>query len=261
MQETGNASRQILVVDDDEVMRELLSALLELQGYRTLLAASGESAVALLQHAGAPTLVLTDLQMPGLAGKQLAAALRQVAPAPTVLIAMSASQPAPEVLQLLDGFLLKPFESEDLAQAIAAAGTSTGKGDASLGMPVSRPVASIAKTAELTPSSTVLNENIFARLAESLRPDALRQIYAMTLDDVTQRYARIVELAAAGDLPSVRREAHAIKGACGFVGARELEALAAATEQSTSLNTVTISHFPAACLRLRNMLEGKIQTK
>jgi DNA-binding NtrC family response regulator len=64
----------ILVVDDEKNIREGLSKLLDLEGYRTLLAADGKEALATLER-GDMDLVITDLKMPNLPGEEL---LRQV---------------------------------------------------------------------------------------------------------------------------------------------------------------------------------------
>jgi HPt (histidine-containing phosphotransfer) domain-containing protein len=105
----------------------------------------------------------------------------------------------------------------------------------------------------------VLDPAIFSAMATKFQPDVLRDIYTMTLDDVAQRLKRIEALTAAGDLDAIRREAHAIKGGCAWVGARELAQLAAAAEQATTLNTPALADFPSACDRLRRKLDAVLQ--
>lgn len=62
----------VLVVDDEPMLRELGRRLLEEKGYRTLVAADGEEALRLVeQHCGGIDLVVTDLVMPGLTGREL----------------------------------------------------------------------------------------------------------------------------------------------------------------------------------------------
>jgi HPt (histidine-containing phosphotransfer) domain-containing protein len=63
---------------------------------------------------------------------------------------------------------------------------------------------------------------------------------------------------AAGDLDTVRREAHAIKGGCGMVGAGELYALAAATEGGTASGSMGMAEFAPACERLRRILDTRL---
>ena len=77
----------ILVVDDDESLRQVLGALLAQHDYRVALAADGHEALALAQRHGAElALVLTDLIMPRLNGMQLISALRQADLRPGIIV-------------------------------------------------------------------------------------------------------------------------------------------------------------------------------
>lgn len=65
------APRTILVVDDDQGIRESLGAVLEGEGYRVRLAANGEAALGVLRSDPAlPDLILLDLMMPVMDGWQ-----------------------------------------------------------------------------------------------------------------------------------------------------------------------------------------------
>ena len=66
----------ILIVDDDADIRELCGDLLERAGYESLLAASGEEAVSLLEQS-VPGLIVLDLTMPGMDGWSVAALVRK----------------------------------------------------------------------------------------------------------------------------------------------------------------------------------------
>lgn len=65
-----NMKQVILIVDDEDGLREGLSKLLENEGYAVLCAESGEQALHVLQHAHID-LVLTDMRMPGMDGIEL----------------------------------------------------------------------------------------------------------------------------------------------------------------------------------------------
>lgn len=240
------------MVDDDEVMRELLPVLLGLGGEEEIaVVGSGDEALAWLKSAS-PELIMTDLQMPGIEGEKLVAALRQAAP-DALLLGMSGSVPPEPVLQLLDTFVSKPFGAGQLEAAIEdALATRQAQSNASR---------SPEPLTQAAPGEfekvTVLDEAIFSALASRFDSGVLVEFYTLTLDDVTQRYRRIEQYAAAGDLDAARREAHSIKGACGMVGARELQHLAAVAERGTMLNTSAIADFPAACARLQRMLDAK----
>ncbi len=71
----------VLVVDDRHEVRTLTCGMLERLGYRTLGADSGTEAIATVrQHQGAIPLLLTDVVMPGMNGRELAEVLRQSHP-------------------------------------------------------------------------------------------------------------------------------------------------------------------------------------
>lgn len=252
--ETG---QRILIVDDDEVMRELLSALLEVYGYQVVVAESGEDALAVLAAPNPPELILTDLQMPGLEGEALTRALRTSAPGHALLLGMSGARPSPGALRSLDNFLSKPFGATQLQQAIQGARSARdqkGLADRTVGPALQEE----PKPAGAAGNEPVLDESIFAALSKSFRTEQLRELYSLTLDDVVQRHRRMLGHAESEDLEAVQREAHAVKGSCGFVGARELQGLASTVEGGTTLNTAALGKFPEAVDRLRRMLNAKL---
>jgi len=76
----------VLVVDDDPSIRRLIRDILEPLGYRLIFASDGEEALRLAQEAGGPVdLLLTDVVMPNMNGKQLADAFHQSYPRAKVI--------------------------------------------------------------------------------------------------------------------------------------------------------------------------------
>jgi len=239
-------SLRILVIDDDEVMTELLAAVLGIEGHDVTTAGSGESALALLPDQMFDV-VLTDLQLPGLHGHALTAALRSTLAASstsTRLLGMSGSPPSEHELSAFDAFLLKPFTAEQFAKA--AAGSST-----------SQP----SKPSTLSPKPSALDEAIVSRLAKQLPTAKLKELFQLTLSDTRMRLDLIQKAVDAGDLDTVRREAHAIKGGTGMVGASELHRLAAQAEAAaiagSTADTPTVADFLAAYVRLERMLDTR----
>jgi DNA-binding NtrC family response regulator len=106
----------ILVVDDEEAMRVSMAAWLEKNGHHVEMAASGEEALAILEHKPCD-LVLLDIKMPGMDGHEL---LRQVKTRhPTIIIVMVTAYGTIEsaVTALKEGasdYLRKPFDPRDL---------------------------------------------------------------------------------------------------------------------------------------------------
>ncbi len=71
----------VLIVDDEEAIRELAAGVLEISGYRTLLAADGSAGLARFEEHGAEVrVVVVDLRMPGSDGAQTISTLRLRAP-------------------------------------------------------------------------------------------------------------------------------------------------------------------------------------
>jgi CheY-like chemotaxis protein len=109
--------RCILVVDDDAHSRTAVARLLSEEGYRTLVATDGEAAVAILATCQ-PDLVLTDLHMPRLGGRELVAWLRREQPlTPVVVVSASAG---PEGVAEADAFFTKPVPVGELLARIEA---------------------------------------------------------------------------------------------------------------------------------------------
>jgi len=111
----GNG-RTLLLVDDEDGMRELTRTLLESYGYHVLAARSASVALALYRdHADAITVVVTDLMMPGMSGVALIGQLRAIEPEVKILCITGAGSNAEEVAAAKpDAALGKPFSAEQL---------------------------------------------------------------------------------------------------------------------------------------------------
>src|ERR1019366_6191332 len=82
----GPARRgQLLLVEDEPMVRELYAEYLRQEGHTVVVAEDGLAGLAAFQ-AGTFELVITDMAMPGLNGEQLAAKIRQLSPPMPVLL-------------------------------------------------------------------------------------------------------------------------------------------------------------------------------
>src|SRR5579875_3620450 len=247
----------VLIVDDDPIMGELLDALLSVEGYRVTRALTGAEAIEVARDGlPQPGIILCDIQMPGMRGGELALALARmrsdrVLPADSVILAMSGSSPHMDELHAFDGCLRKPFSVADFTAAVEEARTRTAES-------LSPPANASAAPSAGSNGCPAINETIFEQLRSKVGNDSLRQLYDMTLDDVRSRLERIADAAERGDEAVVRQEAHTIKGSCGMVGAQELQALAAATEGGSPIDTCALADFDSACQRLERMLNEKL---
>jgi two-component system cell cycle sensor histidine kinase/response regulator CckA len=113
----------VLVVDDEEAVRHLASRMLLHTGYRALQASHAREALTTLeQDAGGIHLILTDIKMPGMNGRELGRLVARRWPDKPVLYMSGFPS---EVFQdgLLEPdapFLPKPFTQEDLAAKVRA---------------------------------------------------------------------------------------------------------------------------------------------
>ncbi|CAA9555171.1 MAG: hypothetical protein AVDCRST_MAG88-1052 [uncultured Thermomicrobiales bacterium] len=108
-------SGPILVVDDDEGIREFVSLVLEDEGYEVLTAPHGAAALALVAHR-LPAVILLDMRMPVMDGWQFAQAYRQRPGPHAPIIVVTAAREAGERGTQIDaeGVLPKPFHLAEL---------------------------------------------------------------------------------------------------------------------------------------------------
>ena len=112
----------ILVVDDEETIREITRGTLETFGYRVLTASDGTAALALYaDHRDEIKLVLTDMLMPFMDGPATIRALRKLNPKLKIIAASGLTANEPGELIGVAAFLTKPYTAEKLLHAIAAA--------------------------------------------------------------------------------------------------------------------------------------------
>lgn len=109
--------KRILLVDDDEPLREFLRMMLELDGHRVTEAGNGAEALNLFTI-GEFDIVITDLEMPVMKGNELAASIKLLAPSLPILM-VTASERAPgDVENPVDALLNKPFALTELHCAL-----------------------------------------------------------------------------------------------------------------------------------------------
>jgi two-component system, cell cycle sensor histidine kinase and response regulator CckA len=119
-----NGMATVLLVDDDEFVAATARRALERMGYRVLSAANGRQAIDVVtRHTEALDLVITDLVMPEMGGRELAR--RLLAARPTVRVLYTSGYTAEAmnqqaVLEPGDAFLGKPFTPDALLRHVQA---------------------------------------------------------------------------------------------------------------------------------------------
>lgn len=241
---TENKPHSILIIDDDDVSREVMGMTLEMQGYAVTTVEDGNAALGAL-HGGKealsdlilPDLILMDTQMPGLSGTDLITALR--AAGAERIVAISASEPGEAIRSASDGFLLKPVQPEDVAALFS--------------MPIQLAAASEEETPANTASSATpaVDPVVIGKFRAMMPASAVREIYAATASDMKTRIGSLSDAIDAVNTAEVSRVAHSIKGVCAMVGLTAGRDAAARLEISNLPVT-----WPGELAQLRIALEG-----
>ncbi len=122
LQEVDVTQQLVLVIDDEEPVRDAVTDILELEGLRVLTAPDGRTGLELYQqHQAEIRLILLDLSMPGLNGEETLHELRQVDAHVRVLLSSGYSQA--EVAERFAGqsevrFIQKPYDAEQLLREV-----------------------------------------------------------------------------------------------------------------------------------------------
>jgi CheY-like chemotaxis protein len=114
---------KILVVDDNDALRENLAEALEIEGYSVAVASDGAGALVRLAEDPLPNVVLLDLMMPGLDGGELLGRIRGNPRLGDVRVVMTTGLSGPRARSLpADAVLTKPFGVRELLAALRKVG-------------------------------------------------------------------------------------------------------------------------------------------
>jgi len=119
METPGAERRLVLVVDDEPMLRNLLSRLLRMEGYDVIEAEDGQAALDLIDKRQ-PDLVLLDVMLPARDGLDVLGDLRRTSEVPVILVS-ALGEEADRVLGLkmgADDYVVKPFSAAELSARI-----------------------------------------------------------------------------------------------------------------------------------------------
>jgi DNA-binding NtrC family response regulator len=111
----------ILIVDDEEIVRESLASWLKADGYQVETAPDGPTALRKMAQ-GAYSIMLVDLKMPGMDGLQLLAEARKKQPDAAVILMTAYATVDTAVQAMKQGahdYLMKPIEPEELSEILS----------------------------------------------------------------------------------------------------------------------------------------------
>jgi CheY-like chemotaxis protein len=127
----SESHKRVLVVDDDEGVRQLISTILRQYSLRVDEASDGAQALALLEK-NEYSVVLLDLLMPVASGFDVLEHFRvaDAAHSPVVLVITGAERSRVDALdpRSIHGIIRKPFDPEELASLVAACADIRGRG-------------------------------------------------------------------------------------------------------------------------------------
>jgi DNA-binding response OmpR family regulator len=112
----------ILVVDDDDSLRDTIGMLFEREGFRTILAADGRTGLdqAILSK---PSLIVTDLRLPDVSGVEVCKRLRTSGVTTPIIVLSAVGEEIDKVLLLeigADDYIVKPFGTRELLARVRA---------------------------------------------------------------------------------------------------------------------------------------------
>jgi len=114
----------ILIVDDDEMLREAVQRKLEGEQFKTLTAATGQEALDLINSSETPTpdLVLLDIMLPDIEGTSVCQQIRQTSSVPIIMLT-ARTEEADRILGLelgADDYITKPFSPREMVARVKA---------------------------------------------------------------------------------------------------------------------------------------------
>lgn len=258
----SNQRRQlprILLIDDDAISLEVLSTVLEMNGFPVDCAEDGAKALEFLNTGKAlpevvlPEVILMDTQMPGLSGVELVTALRHCCDAK--IIAISGSEVGAEIREATDGFLLKPVEIEALTALLEAGFGASAPLKSDAKPNAESDLSSVSAEAEAFPNP-LIDAVVLGKLKAMMTASAVTEIYTAVASDMTTRLVTLAAAMEAGDATEVARIAHTIKGGCAMVGfaiaAEAAARLEISNRSETWPNELSQLHF--ALDKLQSML-------
>ena len=223
----------ILVVDDNEVNRDILVTRLEAHGYRMIQAEDGEAALK-VARAQLPDLILLDVMMPKIDGIEVCRQLKQDANLPFMpIILVTAKTDTKDIVAGLDAgadeYLTKPIDQGALVARVRSVLRLKALHDRVT-----------AQAGELSEWNRTLEARVAAQLAELERAGALKRFLA----------PQVADLIASGDervLAGHRREVTVVfcdlRGFTAFAeGAEPEEVMAVLSEYHASLGTLIHQH-------------------
>lgn len=109
-------NNKILILDDEDPIRQFMKINLDYQGYQTVEAASGEEALRIFDEEQ-PAVAILDIMLPGISGFEVCEKIRTKSPMTGIIMVSAKSQDIDKILGLekgADDYIIKPFNPQEL---------------------------------------------------------------------------------------------------------------------------------------------------
>jgi PAS domain S-box-containing protein len=238
-----------LVVEDNVINQQVLTAMLESMGHAVHMADNGREAVEAFSP-GFFDIIFMDIQMPEMDGYEATRRIREIESGrthtPIMAVTANAMKGDRELCidAGMDDYVPKPVDPAALSVAIER---SRGAAAAALS---AEPGAPVAKRGETTMSATLdlsVLENLRAYQREG-QPDIVTRLIDLFLGQAPDHVGAVEAALASGDADGLARAAHALKGASANLGATKLTSLAAEIEKLGRGGDITSAGDPVAAL-------------
>ncbi len=113
--------RRILIIDDDDDVREAIAEALEVDGFTVDVAAGGEQGLERLRSGPHPCVILLDLLMPGMDGAEFLSQLRSDPVLAGIPVAIATGLASTKLRQLVqaDAYFFKPYDGREISRELA----------------------------------------------------------------------------------------------------------------------------------------------
>ncbi len=222
----ANTLARILVVEDNDINRQIVLLMLERLGYVAEVAVNGREAVLAAQRQPFD-LILMDVQMPEMDGLEATRRIRAELPpeAQPYIVALTANAMRGDRERCLnagmDDYLAKPLQLADIRDLL---------NQLQFGVPADMPAQRAVPPAAAPPNDVSLSR--LKRLQAELGTQGMQQIIEIFCSSVPELLAQLNTAFARRDAESFRNTAHSLKGSAATIGLSQLQELAALLERS-----------------------------
>lgn len=109
-------NNKVLILDDEDAIRQFMKINLDYQGYQTVEASSGEEAIKIFEEEN-PAVAILDVMLPGISGYEVCETIREKSPKTGIIMVSAKSQDIDKILGLergADDYIIKPFNPQEL---------------------------------------------------------------------------------------------------------------------------------------------------